>query len=78
MNTHNLTGAGVWWTNISSPTADETAFDQGGGGDITAAINLYPAGDRTAPPGYLSWTERPPRSVVGAAGLLDNVCTAGP
>jgi hypothetical protein len=78
VNTHNLTGDDVWWTNLVSPTPDETAFDQSGGGDITAAINAYPDGDRSAAPGYLSWTERPLRSAVGDAGLLDDVCTAGP
>ena len=78
VNTHNLTGSDVWWTNLISPTAEESAFEQGGGGDISAAINAYPDGDRTAPPGYLSWTERPPRSAVGAAGLRDDVCTQSP
>jgi hypothetical protein len=76
VNSHNLLGDDVWWTNIATATPDETAFEQGGGGDITAAINVYPDGDRTAAPGYLSWTERPPRSSVGASGLLDDVCTA--
>ncbi len=78
VNTHNLTGADVFWTNLVSPTPEETAFDQGGGGDINAAINVFPDGDRTAPPGYLSWTERPLRSAVGPAGLLDDVCTQSP
>ena len=78
VNTHNLTGADVFWTNLVSPTPEETAFDQSGGGDINAAINAFPDGDQTAPPGYLSWTERPLRSAVGAAGLLDDVCTQSP
>jgi hypothetical protein len=78
VNSYNFVGDAVWWTNIAEPQPDETAFDQGGGGDITAAINVYPDGDRTAAPGYLSWTERPLRSAVGAAGLPDDVCTAAP
>ena len=78
VNTHNLIGNDVWWTNLVSPTPEETAFDQGGGGDINAALNVFPDGDRTAPPGYLSWTQRPPRSAVGDAGLLDDVCTQSP
>jgi hypothetical protein len=78
VNSHNLLGNDVWWTNLATPTAAETAFDQGGGGDITAAINAYPDGDRTAAPGYLSWTQRPPRSSVGPTGLLDDVCTSSP
>ena len=75
VNTHNLVGNDVWWTNLVSPTPEETAFDQSGGGDINAATNVFPDGDRTAPPGYLSWTQRPSRSSVGDAGLLDDVCT---
>lgn len=78
VNSHNFIGDDVWWTNIAEPQPDETAFDQGGGGDITAAINVYPDGDRTAAPGYLSWTERPLRSAVGEVGLLDDVCIAAP
>ena len=78
VNTDNLLGDSVWWTNLVTPTPDEAAFDQGGGGDITAAMNVYPNGDRTAQPGYLSWTQRPPRSSVGKVGLLDDVCTASP
>ena len=78
VNTDNLLGDDVWWTNLVVPTPDEAAFDHGGGGDITAALNVYPDGDRTAPPGYLSWTERPPRSSVGKAGSLDDICTAAP
>ncbi|HEX3087967.1 MAG TPA: hypothetical protein VHQ23_04880, partial [Ilumatobacteraceae bacterium] len=78
VNTHDLTGSDVWWTNLVSPTAAETAFDQTADGDIHAAINAYPDGDRGARPGYLSWTRRSLRSTVGAAGLLDDVCTATP
>lgn len=78
VNSYNFIGDAVWWTNISEPQPDETAFDQGGGGDITAAIKVYPDGDRTAAPGYLSWTERPLRSSVGEVGLLDDVCIADP
>lgn len=78
VNSHNLTGDDVWWTNLGTPAPDETAFDQGGGGDITAAINVFPDGNRSVAPGYLSWTERPLRSSVGDAGLLDDVCTASP
>jgi hypothetical protein len=78
VNTHNLTGGDVWWTNLVSPTATETAFDQVDSGEIHAAINAYPDGDRSASAGYLSWTRRPLRSAVGDAGLLDDVCTATP
>jgi hypothetical protein len=78
VNSHNLTGDDVWWTNLVTPAPDETALDQGGGGDITAAINVFPDGNRTLAPGYLSWTERPLRSDVGDSGLLDDVCTPSP
>jgi hypothetical protein len=78
VNSYNLTGSEVSWTNLVTPDAAETVFEQGGDGDTTAAINVFPDGDRTAPPGYLAWAERPLRSVVGASGLLDDVCTASP
>lgn len=78
VNSYNLLGDEVWWTNLSTPKPIETAFQQGGGGDITAAINVYPDGNQSSAAGYLSWTERPLRSSVGDVGLLDDVCTATP
>jgi hypothetical protein len=73
-NTYLLTGDEVGWSNFVTPEPEETFFEQGGGGDILAAINVFLDGNRSTEPGYLQWTERPLRSSVGAAGLLDDVC----
>ena len=75
VNTHDLTGSDVWWTNLVSPTAAETAFDQTADGDIHAAINAYPDGDRGARPGYLSWTRR---RCDRPSGLRDCSTTSAP
>ena len=56
VNTHNLTGNDVWFTNLVSPTPEETAFEQGGGGDINAAINALPTA--TAPLPWLPVVDR--------------------
>jgi hypothetical protein len=76
-NAYVLTGEDVVWSNFVTPEPQETFFEQGGGGDALAAINVFRDGNRTTEPGYLQWTERPLRSAVGDAGLLDDVC-AGP
>ena len=73
-NTYVLTGEDVAWSNFVTPEPSETSFEQGGGGDKLAAINVFRDGDRSTEPGYLAWTERPLRSSVGDAGLLDEVC----
>jgi hypothetical protein len=73
-NTYVLTGEDVAWSNFVTPEPSETSFEQVGGGDKLAAINVFRNGDRSSEPGYLAWTERPLRSSVGAAGLLDEVC----
>ena len=73
-NAYVLTGEDVAWSNFVTPEPAETAFEQGGGGDVLAAINVFRDGDRSTEPGYLQWIERPLRSAVGDAGLLDEVC----
>ncbi len=73
-NSFILLGEEVGWSNFVTPEPEETFFEQGGGGDILAAINVFRDGNRATEPGYLQWTERPLRSAVGAAGLLDEVC----
>ena len=73
-NAYVLTGEDVAWSNFVTPDPSEAFFEQGGGGDILAAMNVFRDGDRSTEPGYLAWTERPLRSAVGAGGLLDEVC----
>jgi hypothetical protein len=74
-NAYVLTGEDVFWSNTNDPQPQETFYEQsGGGGDVLAAINVFREGDRAVEPGYLQWTERPLRSAVGDAGLLDEVC----
>jgi len=73
-------GEDVVFSNDVTPESEETYFEQGsgggGGGDALAAIQVFRDGDRSSEPLYLEWTERPLRSAVGDAGLLDEVCPA--
>jgi hypothetical protein len=73
-NAYVLTGEDIAWSNFVTPEPSETSFEQGGGGDVLAAINVFRDGNRASEPGYLVWSERPLRSSVGATGLLDEVC----
>jgi hypothetical protein len=71
-----VTGEDDDWWNVDGTDPTEFAFEMGGGGDALAAINLYRAGDRSTPAAYLQWSEPPPASAVGAAGLIDIPCSA--
>ncbi len=73
-NAYLVTGEDVGWSNFVTPEPSEAYFEQGGGGDKLAAMNVFRDGNRSTEPGYLAWTERPLRSSVGDAGLLDEVC----
>ena len=73
VNTVGLLGTDVNYLTPFEPRATDLSLEQTG--DLLGAANVYPDGDGTASPSYLEWTERPLRSAVGEAGLLDDVCT---
>lgn len=74
VNTVGLLGTDVNYLTPFEPSATDQSFEQAG--DILGAANVYADGDSSTAPAYLEWTERPLRSAVGDAGLLDDVCTA--
>ena len=73
VNTTGLLGSDVNYLTPFEPSATDQSFEQAG--DYLGAANVYADGDGSAAPSYLEWTERPLRSAVGDAGLLDDVCT---